>query len=62
MMHSFGEKSASSISSKKISGSGNKNAVNLENNDFLLSSLTNQNNNLGNIQKLSQSGVGVTTT
>ena len=62
MMHSFGEKSASSISSQKISGSGYKNAVNLENNDFLLSSLTNQNNNLGNIQKLSQSGVGVTTT
>ena len=61
MMYSFGAKSASSVSAQKLAGSGNKNAVNLENNDFLLSSLTNQNNNLGNIQ-LSQSGVGVSTT
>ena len=61
MMYSFGAKSASSVSAQKLAGSGNKNAVNLDNNDFLLSSLTNQNNNLGNIQ-LSQSGVGVSTT
>ena len=62
MMYSFGAKSASSVSAQKLAGSGNKNAVNLENNDFLLSSLTNQNNNLGNIQQLSQSGVGISTT
>ena len=61
MMYSFGAKSASSVSAQKLAGSGNKNAVNLDNNDFLLSSLTNQNNNLGNIQ-LSQSGVGVSST
>ena len=61
MMYSFGAKSASSVSAQKLAGSGNKNAVNLDNNDFLLSSLTNQNNNLGNVQ-LSQSGVGVSTT
>ena len=62
MMYSFGAKSASSVSAQKLAGSGNKNAVNLENNDFLLSSLTNQNNNLGNIQQLSQSNVGITAT
>ena len=62
MMYSFRAKFASSEGAQKFAGNKKKKAVNLENNGFLLSSLTNQNNNLGNVQQLSQSGVGVTTT
>ena len=54
MMYSFGEKSVTT-EGQNISGSGIKNTINLDNNDFLVSSITRQNNNI-NVSK-QQGGV-----
>ncbi len=54
MMYSFGAKSVTT-EGQNISGSGIKNTINLDNNDFLVSSITRQNNNI-NVSK-QQGGV-----